>query len=131
MNIFFSIMASDKLEFITFNVRGLKKNKRTALFNFLKEPRLSVIALQETHLGRKDVEDVKREWSGSVHYSEAEGRSKGLLTLFGRGIDKEKVELVHSENMILLSRVNIMDQWLYCYNIYTVRAYYKSRESYR
>ena len=84
-------MASDKLEFITFNVRGLKKNKRTALFNFLKEPRLSVIALQETHLGRKDVEDVKREWSGSVHYSEAEVEVRVSLHLLAEALIKRKL----------------------------------------
>ena len=108
------------LNFITFNVRGLKnKTKRNSILNLLKTYKNSIIALQETYINENDIRIIEKEWGGEIHFSNARGRSNGLITLFSKNIPFEKVKCVIAEERILLSKINFGSYVIYIVNVYS------------
>ena len=76
-----------KLNIISMNVRGIRNvKKRRALFSQFRLGKYDVVGLQETHLNKKDIDMLKREWGTNFHISEGSNHSKGILTLFGKSI---------------------------------------------
>ena len=57
-------MMSGKYKIITLNCNGLRdKNKRRAIFQFLKLKDVQIALLQETHIEQNDVQFWKQEWN--------------------------------------------------------------------
>ena len=73
----------DKLNIASFNIRGLRRRKKmNAVIKSLKNSKFEIIALQETHLLKKDIEEFKQLWRDPIIYSEGTNLSKGLCILF-------------------------------------------------
>jgi hypothetical protein len=78
---------ANKMEIITYNCRGLKEYKKlkrvlNKCSQILKENKLSLIMLQETHLGINETNKLNVMWRGGYVAAPGEGASRGCLTLF-------------------------------------------------
>ena len=76
----------ENVQILTYNCRGLKDYKKLKRIlntsaGLIKKERLSIILLQETHLGREAEGRLKLMWRGNFILSPGEGRSRGCLTL--------------------------------------------------
>ena len=57
-------MMGDSLRIVSANVRGIRQTlKRIDIWNKLKELNANIVLLQETHLMKKDLNDVRKEWN--------------------------------------------------------------------
>ena len=71
--------------FATLNVNGLGNTaKRKNVFNFLREKKVNIIFLQETHRVMEIEKQWSCEWNGEVLYSHGRSRSKGVAILFNK-----------------------------------------------
>jgi len=79
--------ASNDLEVITYNCRGLKEYRKlkrvlNSSANIIKCKPLSIIFLQETHLDCNASKKINIMWRGNYALSPGEGGSRGCITLF-------------------------------------------------
>ena len=96
------------LKIITMNVRGIRNSKkRKSLFQTFKLGKYDIICLQETHITYNDIKLIENEWGTNFHISEGSTHSKGLLTLFGRTLDLDNVNLAFKSDRSLISIVTI------------------------
>ena len=71
------------LSFCSINVRGLAtKSKRKRIFEFYKQSKHSIIALQETHQSNENFKKWKKEWGGGSIWNPCGNRSSGTALLF-------------------------------------------------
>lgn len=107
------------LNICTLNVRGLrrKKKRKNILFK-LKKRGYDIIALQETHYTKRDEIFLRREWGDNYHFSAGTTRSKGLFTLFGKNIKKDKTEMIKTTDRMIISKVKVGEGHIYIVNVY-------------
>ena len=75
--------ASFKLKIGSLNVRGLgNRIKRRSIFNYLRDKKLDIIFLQETHSSRKTAELWQNEWCSKWLISSGSSNAKGTAILF-------------------------------------------------
>ena len=107
------------LKVMTLNVRGLKNRiKRNSTFKQIRREKIHIAALQETYLSSNDMLQVEREMGGIVHYSKADGRSKGLITYFDKSLQVENIALLVKTDRIIVSSVTIDGHVMHIINIY-------------
>ena len=96
---------------MTLNTRGLKnKTKRSALFSYLKQQKINVACLQETHVSEKDIKIWGNQWGGQIFFNSGTNRSKGEIILVAKNIENE-AKLIKKENrMIVLEGSRGLDQ---------------------
>ena len=81
------------IKIASFNTRGLQDAvKRRKVFKKFRESHYDVVMLQETHCTDKDAIFWKREWGGEVLFSHGTSASRGVATLFRRGLDLSVVQ---------------------------------------
>ena len=86
-------MAEYQIKLLSLNVRGLRgRNKRTSIFQYVKEKRIDICFLQETHCTLNDEIIWANEWMGDIHFSNGTNLARGVIILIKPGIDL-KVEL--------------------------------------
>ena len=87
----------ENLRVISYNVNGLKNNKkRGAIFNWLRSKGSDIIFPQETHCHlRKERYKWEKEWNGKSLWSMGTSHSKAVTVLF-----KEKMDFDITEQMI-------------------------------
>ena len=108
-----------KLKFSTFNISGLKNGlKLHAVFNSLKSLKLNIIALQETHLDKDNIDILNSIWQGPFIYSEGTNHSKGLCILFDTQFSDNQIEVLLKTDRILLCSCKVGAETLYLCNIY-------------
>ena len=109
-----------KLKIATFNVRGLKNNKkRFTLVRNLKLKNIDIISMQETHFNNEvDSISLSSQWGGTVHHSFGSNRSKGIATLFNPSIKDSDISLIFKNDRVLISLVNIDSVKFVIVNIY-------------
>ena len=90
---------NDEITFSTFNVRGIRNpNKRNNIINFLKQHKVSVASLQETHCN-SDIEAglwFKDDFYNDYIYDNLSSNSCGIATL----INNCKVKLKHKKTLL-------------------------------
>lgn len=65
------------------NVRGMSDyNERRKIFTYLKNKKVDVLCLQETHSQQKDEKLWKSEWGGTVLYSHGHSNARGVGIFF-------------------------------------------------
>jgi len=77
-------MDTHSIAVATFNVNGLGNyNKRTRVFEWLKQKKEKIIFLQETHSTPEIEITWRREWGGDIIYSHGQSNSTGVAILLG------------------------------------------------
>nr|XP_021323637.1 uncharacterized protein LOC100006143 isoform X1 [Danio rerio] len=81
-------MASQTINFITWNVNGLKQNRDQ---KFQELQNADIVFLQETHIGVEDeqIEDYKKDWI--VFYTKYTSSSRGTAILVRKSLDFEYI----------------------------------------
>ena len=75
-------MMGDSLRIVSANVRGIRQTlKRIDIWNKLKELNANIVLLQETHLMKKDLNDVRKEWNIEFILSDYNTNSRGVAIL--------------------------------------------------
>ena len=101
-----SKFSDTKLKLVSFNMRGMRNNKkRRTLFHLFRKNKYDIICLQESHLLQMDSELIEKEWGPKFHLAEGTTRSKGLLTLFGNNVQISEFSLVKQNDRCLTSRL--------------------------
>ena len=99
-----------KLKICSFNASGLReKPKFISILNYMKNSKMDVILLQETHLVDDDINYLKKVWQGEFHLSGDTTNSKGVLTLFAKHISRESIVFVNKTDRIITSRLQSAD----------------------
>ena len=107
------------LKIASFNVRGMRTNlKQDALIESLSNLKLNIIALQETHLLKKDIDILKNKWQGPIFHSEGTTRSKGLCFLFDKYFKNINIDVIAKNERLLLCSCDIGNKILYLCNVY-------------
>ena len=105
----------------TINVRGLRNEaKLLGIVKKLKEEKLDILAIQETHLvTEQEINNLSSRWGGIVHYSPGTNRSKGVATLFGPKHTAGNVKFIKSYDRIVFSRVHLDSENIMIVNVYS------------
>lgn len=78
---------SSKLQFTSWNVRGLNKLvKLKQVMGRIKHLQAKIVFLQETHLTPDDVIKVRRRWPGHVFSASFSSHSRGVITLIHKSV---------------------------------------------
>ena len=113
-------MATNSLNIITFNVRGLNNyKKRLAIFKYLQNNQCDIAFLQETYSSSEIENKWKSEWGGQCVYHHGTKHSKGLLIMFRKALDVEIVDEVkdkYCRYLYLKTRIN--DNITHLVNVY-------------
>lgn len=111
----------DQLSFVSYNVRGIQGNlKRRKVFGVLRDQAADVVFLQESH-SVKEIELLwQNEYGGNIFYSHATAESKGVMTMFRRGLVYNIKAIKRDfEGRMLIIEVEIQNfMYLLC-NIYS------------
>ena len=110
----------DKLNCITLNVRGLhNKDKRIALFEFLKQKNVNIACLQETYCTNDFMNTFKAGWEGQIFHSYApSNHSKGVCILIDAKFDYNVLSIHHdTDGRKIMINIEIDNQ---CYTIISV-----------
>ena len=113
-------MAKVDCNIISLNVRGITDRlKRMTIFRYLQRHKCDIAFLQETY--SCDKEEVKwlNDWNGEGVYVHGTKHSRGVLTLFRRGLDY-KILTIRKDigGRFLILKVSLQDRILYLINVY-------------
>ena len=110
---------TNSLKIVSMNVRGFKSpRRRRILFNRFRREKFDIICLQETHLSKKDIFFIEKQWSSGFHMVEGTSNSKGLLTLFSDNIDLSSSSSIIANDRVLISHVSLGDTKISIVNNY-------------
>ena len=94
----------------TLNVNGAREaKKRAMIYEVVKDKRMDVLFLQETHSDSLNSTDWSREWEGKVLLSHGSAASAGVGILFARSFSPITVEVeqvVEGRLMVVLCVLN-------------------------
>ena len=111
-----------KLKFATYNVRGLKNDKkRRDVFSYLSSKNFDIICLQETHAEEIDRKKWEKEWRGKIFQSLGSNKSKGCAILLSEKMDTTIVqahENLENGRLVKLEFSNDDNQQYYILCIY-------------
>ena len=115
-----SLNLESPLSIGTLNVRGLRDQRKTrTLLEKLRNEKIDVVSLQETHLSdESDIETLRKLWGGEVHFSLGTNRSKGVVTLFNPNIS-ENIEFIKSYDRIVFSQLKLDKEKFLIVSIYS------------
>ena len=72
----------DSIRIVSANVRGIRQPlKRVDIWNKLIELKANIVLLQETHLVKRDLNDVRKEWNIDFILSDYNTNSRGVAIL--------------------------------------------------
>lgn len=85
---FLCVLNIDSITYGSYNVNGLQNRaKRKQVFTLLKEHKLDIVMLQESH-STDNLEHLwKAEWGGQMYCSHGSSESRGVMILFWRALD--------------------------------------------
>ena len=97
-------MANNALKICTFNCSGLRDRIRLcSILRLIEGKKVDIAMLQETHITELDRAYIEGIWKGTVHIQGESTNSKGIMTLFSKNLDPENINLIYSEDRIMLS----------------------------
>lgn len=113
-------------EMMTWNVRGLRDNKkRNKVFSWIKKHTNSnaLVMLQETHSLLKDESLWRNEYGSDIVYSHGTNDSRGTMILLGKGLeykfkDKSKQIICDSNGRYVILDIEIQDTPFVIINVY-------------
>ena len=109
----------NSLQFASLNVRGIGEvNKRKEMYNFFREQKLDVIAIQETHSTEGMEKDWAAQWGNKVYFSNGTSNKGGVMVLINNeDVETEKL-YADNEGRILMIKINYRNLALLLVNIY-------------
>lgn len=76
------VRIDSSLRFLSWNIKGMNSPvKRSRVFSHLKQLRVDVAFLQESHLRVKDQHRVKLPWAEHYFHSNFDSRARGVAIL--------------------------------------------------
>ena len=108
------------LRFLSSNARGLAETtKRKQVFNYLREKKLDVIFLQETHSNKKLVKIWRNQWGGTAIFSHGTSNARGVCILFARNLEIQTEWVkIDEEGRWIICKVTIDNVSCLLVNIY-------------
>ena len=80
-------MTAAVLRYLTWNTNGINDpTKHKKVLNFLRNHRIDIALLQETHLTDAEHAKLTRQWQGQIFYSSFTSQSRGVATLIGKNV---------------------------------------------
>ena len=84
----------------------------------MKENKIDIVMLQETHLVESDRFYLEKIWNGAIHMSGESTQSKGLLTLFSKSIATGNIKKIFSDDRKIISSITSDQKNFLIVNIY-------------
>ena len=108
------------LNIACFNVNGLRQNlKRKSIFYYLKNKKLGIILLQETHSSIGEETLWQYEWGGKIIFAHGNSNSKGTAILIRQSFACEvKTTYANSTGGFLQIESEINDKNFTIFNVY-------------
>ena len=108
------------LKIASLNCRGLGEfTKRRDLFHFLREKKLSVYLLQDTHFTTEVEERVRREWGYDAFFSSFASNSRGVAILINNNIDYKLINVTKDLNgNYIILRIEAFETRFVIVNVY-------------
>ncbi len=80
-----SILMGRELRFMSWNVKGLNHLvKRNRVLAHLRQLKVEVAFLQETHLRSTDQSRLNCRWNGQIFHSSFQGKARGVAILIDK-----------------------------------------------
>ena len=113
--------STHRMKFITLNARGLRyKQKRRSLFEWIRNKKVEIIALQETYCAEDFIDAFNSDWDGRVWHSPA--TSSHLSETFILIPKEFNIEIINAYNdkavRIIILNVKYLEEKLTIANIY-------------
>ena len=108
------------LNIACFNVNGLRQNlKRKSIFYHLKNKKVDIILLQETHFSITEETLWQYEWRGKIMFGHGNSNSKGTAILIRQSFACEVITTyADSKGRFLLTEIEINDKNLVICKVY-------------
>ncbi len=82
-----SILMGRELRFMSWNVKGLNHLvKRSRVLAPLRQLKVEVAFLQETHLRSTDQSRLSCRWNGQIFHSSLQGKARGVAILIDKNV---------------------------------------------
>ena len=110
----------DKIKILSANCRGIRnKVKRYDVINYMKDKKVNILCLQDTHLTIEDETDIKTYWQGEILLHGVNTNSRGVAILLNDTFEYKVKNIFRdtSGNMIILD-FQMSDVKLKLINIY-------------
>ena len=112
---------SHRLKLISLNVRGLRnRNKRRAIFSYLKAQKATIFCLQETYSSPEDEKVWSAEWGGNTLFSHGSSHSRGVCILLNPSNVTFRLQSVKQDldGRFLIAKATMHDKSFFIVNIY-------------
>ena len=109
-----------KTTIFTYNVNGISgKDKRIAIFQWLKTQKVDISLLQEVHFKQADKEKWEKEWDGTIINSGNSSNQLGVSILFRNGLNIQILNTFEIEiGRVLAVHVRIENKEVFIINVY-------------
>lgn len=106
------VKIDSSLRFLSWNIKGMDSPvKRSRVFYHLKQLRVDVAFLQETHLRVKDRHRVKPPWAEYYFHSNFDSRARGVAILIHKNLHFSTTKVIADKNgryLIIVGSINHM-----------------------
>ena len=108
------------LKILTYNVQGLGGiDKRTDIFDFLKDQNSDIYCLQETHFTDKEKYQIRNLWNGECLFSNYTSNARGVALLLGKNFEfKIHKHITDNEGNFIIVDITAQNQRFTLVNIY-------------
>ena len=120
------IILSHRLKLISLNVRGLRnRNKRRAIFSYLKAQKATIFCLQETYSSPEDEKVLSAEWGGNTLFLHGSSHSRGVCILLNPSNVTFRLQSVKQDldGRFLIAKATMHDKSFFIVNIYAPTDY--------
>ena len=109
---------TETLKICTFNVNGLgDRVKRKAIFQSIRDKKVDLCLMQETHSTHQTHLLWKNKWGGDIHFSH--GTSCGVAILIRRGLNTQIMDkIIDPSGRYMIMKMNIEGSELILGNLY-------------
>ena len=107
-------------------MRGLRnRNKRRAIFSYLKSQKATIFCLQETYSSPEDEKVWSAEWGGKILFSHGSSHSRGTCILLNPSNVMFHLHSVKqdSEGRLLIAKATVHDKSFFVVSIYAPTDY--------
>ena len=109
------------LKILSCNANGLAETyKRKKLFNYLRDNKIDVAFVPETHGTKGKIRLWANEWGGKIKASNFNSKAHGVAILFRRNLD---IQILHTktdhQGRIIMTKIQLNDQSVLLVNVYT------------
>ena len=126
-------MAEFQLNMLSLNVRGMKnKVKRLCIFEYIKERKVDICFLQESHCVQEEEQIWKNEWGGDIVFSNGTNNARGVMILFKSKLNYT-IHQMHKDNMgrLIIMKIEYENKQFNIVNLYAPNFEILKRDFYR